>query len=338
MLDFETFREVVKDSIKDYLPEEFANAEVSLNTVNKNNGKQLHAITIRTEGSTVCPNIYLEQFFDNYEHGMDIDVVCEKIAQLELEHMNPSEEFTQVAEKFRDPDFIKSHVVIAVVNAERNAEMLKDTPHKMTEDLAIIYKVFLGGDSEGIGTITIKDQHMKEWGISLDELHECAMKNSKEFMPVKVSDMGSLLSEMMGGNDEFMDLPVVAEDQMMYVISNKQNVNGAASIIYSDALEKLADKLGTDLYILPSSIHETIAISTDFGSPEQLAEMVKEVNATQVSMEEQLSDHVYKYDAKAKTLSLADVSAKELDISKVSEDKQAYEAANPEVTRPRHRR
>ena len=73
-------------------------------------------------------------------------------------------------------------------------------------------------------------------------------------------------------------------------------------------------------------------------TPEELAQMVREVNATQVSQEEQLSDHVYKYDAKTKTLSLADVEGLNQDITKVSEDKQAYDAVNTEVSRPRHHR
>ena len=336
MLNFESFTEYVKDHIKEFLPPEFENAEVELQTVNKNNGKVLHGITIRTPENPISPNIYLEQFYDAYsEQGMDLDVVMERVAQIELEHMEPSEDYSDVAKKFNDVDFIKSHVVMAIINAGKNEEMLKETPHKFTEDLAIIYKVFIGGGADGVSTITVKNEHMKKWGISLDELHECAMENSKNIMPVKVQDMESLLRGMMGDVDESM-IPQAAEDKMMYVITNEQKVNGAASIIYSDALEKLSEKIGTDLYILPSSIHETIAISTDFGTPEELAMMVREVNASQVSLEEQLSDHVYKYDAKSKTLSLADTEA--ADISKVSEEKQAYETDNTEVSRPRHHR
>ena len=91
MLDFESFQQYVKDNIKDFLPSEFADAEVNLQTVNKNNGKQLHGITIRTGENPVCPNIYLDQFYENYkEQGMDIDVVMERVAQLELEHKTKS--------------------------------------------------------------------------------------------------------------------------------------------------------------------------------------------------------------------------------------------------------
>lgn len=33
-----------------------------------------------------------------------------------------------------------------------------------------------------------------------------------------------------------------------------------------------------DFYIMPSSIHETIAVCTDMGDPNELAQMVNEIN------------------------------------------------------------
>ena len=338
MLDFDEFQEYVKDNIGNFLPSEFEDAEIVLNTVRKNNGKDLHAINIRIPSSNITPNIYLEPFYENYsEHGMELEVCLERIVELELEHMDPSQEFKEVANKIMDIDFVKERVIMTVVNAEKNAEMLQGIPHKLTEDLAIIYKIYLGGDADGIGTVTVKNEYLEKWGISVTELHEWALENSKTLMPVKVQDMGSLLRESMG---DLMDgMPMVSEEEMMYVVSNEKKVNGAASIIYSDALEKLAEKLGTDLYVLPSSIHEIIVISAEHGTPEELAAMVREVNATQVAIEEQLSDHVYKYDAHEKTLSLADCKVEDLQISKVSEDKAQYEAVNNEAARmPRHHR
>jgi len=48
------------------------------------------------------------------------------------------------------------------------------------------------------------------------------------------------------------------------------------------------------------------------GTPDDLSQMVREVNGSQVAPEEQLSDHVYKFEAATKKLSLADVSLEEL--------------------------
>lgn len=120
---------------------------------------------------------------------------------------------------------------------------------------------------------------------------------------------------------------------------NPGKMNGAASIFYDEALAGLAEQVGTDLFILPSSVHECIAVSTEMGTPEMLAEMVQEVNGTQVSEEEQLSDHVYLFDARERKLSIADTSMEQLE-AKVSEETAGYEAAQnqTEGMRPhRHR-
>ncbi len=334
MMEFKEFCKYVKDHIREYLPPEFQDAEVNTAIMQKNNGTELMGLSIRTEGCTISPNIYLDNYYQEYRHGMDPELACERIAKVHLQHMDPGEALTGIVDKFQDVDFIKSHVVVAVVNAQKNAEMLKNMPHRIKEDLAIIYKVYLGEEGENIGTVTVKNEHMNVWGISPDELHECAMKNSKELMPVEVQDLGSLLADM--GFPVMM--PGVSEAPMLYVISNKQKCNGAASILYSDCLDQLSEKLGSDLFILPSSVHETLALSADKGTVSELAQMVREVNATQVSPQEQLSDHVYRYDAKAKTLSLADVSARYLNKTIVSEEKPKYETANAEAAKPRRHR
>ena len=85
-------------------------------------------------------------------------------------------------------------------------------------------------------------------------------------------------------------------------------------MFYGNALEELSETIGSDLYILPSSVHECIAVSTELGDPETLAEMVQEVNGSQVAPEEQLSDHVYHYDANTKEITLADTSVEKLGI------------------------
>lgn len=65
---------------------------------------------------------------------------------------------------------------------------------------------------------------------------------------------------------------------------------------------------------MPSSIHEVIAVSADFGSPDELAEMIYEINMDQVDINDRLSNQVYCYDKDLRTLRLAtDTINKSLD-------------------------
>lgn len=51
----------------------------------------------------------------------------------------------------------------------------------------------------------------------------------------------------------------------------------------------------SDLYVLPASIHEVIAIPANGVGPDVLRKMVAEVNADEVADEEILSGNVYRY-------------------------------------------
>ena len=133
--------------------------------------------------------------------------------------------------------------------------------------------------------------------------------------------MPAEMAEMMIGE--------IPPEQTMWVISNKEGINGAVSMLYENELHELAENLGSDLYILPSSVHEVLAVSSDLGDPEELAQMVVEVNMQEVSLDERLSNQVYHYDKDLRKLTLAtDTPNKRLD-GIVAEPNLIYEKTGP---------
>lgn len=344
MLSFEEFKDYCREHILDALPEWYGDARVAVNEVTKNNGRVLTALTVLPEGENVTPNIYLDGFYMEYQHGSDLDDIMEEMADVYLGGMKPAEEVGDIAKNFKDVDFVRDRIIMVVVNREKNAEMLQNVPHTNREDLALIYKVLINREDAGTATITIQNDHLPFWNMTKEEVHELAMKNTRELLPITVQSMNDVMREIFSkdGMDEEM-LEILCDDrpadEQMFVISNASKVNGAASMFYEDVLSDLAEKMGTNLYILPSSIHESIAVSAKMGSPEHLAQMVAEINEGQVTPEEQLSDHVYLYNAEEKTLTLADTSTQELGLS-AAENREFYETAqtNTEGSRPRHHR
>ena len=57
----------------------------------------------------------------------------------------------------------------------------------------------------------------------------------------------------------------------------------------------MADYLGSDFFVLPSSVHEVILLPDNGEEAEGLLQIVTEINHTQVEEEEILIDAVYKY-------------------------------------------
>jgi hypothetical protein len=92
----------------------------------------------------------------------------------------------------------------------------------------------------------------------------------------------------------------------MYVCTNVNKCNGAGVIFYKDFLKNISEKVGTDLYIIPSSIHEVIIVpANDKIDSELLKSMVPEVNETEVTVTEVLSNHVYLYKKTENTIIFA---------------------------------
>ena len=86
-------------------------------------------------------------------------------------------------------------------------------------------------------------------------------------------------------------------------------------MLYEENLHQLAERLGDNLYIMPSSIHEVLAIpaETEKNDLDYLKDMVYTANMDTVLPEERLSNNVYYYDKDLRKLTMAtDVRDKNL--------------------------
>lgn len=178
-------------------------------------------------------------------------------------------------------DYIKEHVHAKLVPS---SAYVNDKARKDFLDLVKIY--YIDTAIEG-GTITLLESHLKHIGITVDELDSWASDDYEaKGMFETLMELNPQMAEMLG---------VAPEHEEQLVLSNTKKINGAAAMTDKKILELALDKLGVDtLYILPSSIHEVLAVA--MGTPEELREMVCEVNDTQVAPEERLSYNVYRYE------------------------------------------
>ncbi len=199
------------------------------------------------------------------------------------------------------------------------------------QDLSIIYRWVVGVEQQGISSVVINNHVAESLGMGEEELFKAAAENTRRILPPVVQSMNEVMRDMFvadGMPKELADLMIGEQEpeMTMWVISNERKIEGAASMLYEDKLHSLAEKVGTDLYILPSSVHEVIAVSVEMGEPEELARMVAEINMDQVDLSERLSNQVYHYDKDLRKITLAtDTPNKRLD-GVVAEQGLVYEA------------
>ena len=276
--------------------------EVEEALIGKNNGVQLDALVIRTSGMNIAPTLYLKSYFENYEDGETIQDGAMRLAE-DFRRALPDEGFD--VSFYEDYDLVKEGLSYKLISTERNSELLSDVPHVPFLDLAIVF--YYAFENRGLpdGTILIKNKHMEMWGVSTEQLMRDAGENAPKSLPGVCRDMCSVLERIYPGKSEEI-FPANEPMLPMYVLSNSRMVNGAAAMLYPDILHNLSESLKSDLYIIPSSVHEVIVLTRNMaGDEKSLREMIHTVNETQLEPQDVLSDSLYFYDRKDEKISIA---------------------------------
>ena len=318
MMEYEIFKGVVGEKFKDFLPEKYQDAQVEIRPVDKVN-RTLDGLLIRGSepGMNISPTIYVNHMYEDYVTTENLNATLERAAEGFIKAMEQKESIN--VNELTNAECAKDKIVFQLINTEQNKEMLANMPHREFKDLSVIYRMVVKIDGEGIASTPIHHGLAEKLGFTEEQLFKLAAENTKRLLPPVVKSMNDVMREIFmkdGMPPEIADMMLgeMPPEQQMYVISNNKGINGAVSMLYEDGLHDLAEKLGSDLYIMPSSIHEVIAVSTDLGNPNELAAMVAEINMDQVALDERLSNQVYHYDKDLRKVTLAtDTPNKRLD-------------------------
>ncbi len=299
---FEEFTKEVTGKIKEFLPERFSDAEVSLKVVTKNNDTKLTGLTIKAVNSNIAPTIYLEKFYEDYEHGEDFVRILRKIAETRIA--------TDV-EKDLDVEYLmsfetcKNRIVPRLISRDMNTELLAGRPHKVIEDLAVTYHVLVNNIEDATASVAVTNDIMSRWGVTVDELHEAAIANIPMLQRSTFQSMSEVLFESMGSEflrdfDGDVGRAKEAFDEFfptsnMYVLSTVHKLYGAAALLDKNMMANIYEKFDGKFNIIPSSTHELLIVGDEFDS-ESLRSMIQDVNRSTVEIESQLSNHPYRYD------------------------------------------
>lgn len=294
-MNYQQFIEEVERRVKEKIKGN-ETITVYIHTAVKNNGKERKGITVSEKGIHISPTIYLEEYFQQFQEGKPIETIVEKILQLyeEVKCSHPCEE--SLLQNYEE---LKGKFACKLIHRGKNEKLLNDIPYVPWMDLAIVVFVLLEVSPYGTATVLVRKEHLEIWGLTEAQLFDEAKKNTPILLPYQFCPMRKLLREICPyAVDEGEE-----EEESLYVLSNKLRSFGAASMLYEGILEKVGQKLGENYYILPSSIHEVIVVPESKSPVKQdLEEMVREINETQVEEEEVLSDRVYYFSRKENRL------------------------------------
>ena len=275
--------------------------EVRLKKITKNNGQVLTALQVRLKGERAGALLYMEKPIEledvTLEEERLLDVAAEKV----LGFVRYGAEFPLSEEEIDSFLFwekARNQVVFRLINREWNERQLSEVPHRDYLDLAVVYSICFPRGKEGMYLGRVEHTHAALWGVTEEDLYQAALENTPRLLGEQMVAIEEALKTMcpfLPGLGEEVEEGLTPPE--LYVLSNRVGTDGASALLYAEQWKELAERKKTDLYLLPSSIHEILVMPVDGGMPvEALLPMVRIINRNDVLPVERLSDNVYRYD------------------------------------------
>lgn len=289
----ERIKTKLTEQLKANLPAGWEDGEVVFEEIYKNNLSKT-AFSVRTPKKQMSPTMYLENILNQLILlPMTED---EAISEAVGTYIRAISEIPKVdVEKMCSKEYILNNVFPVFINKEKNKEKILTHPHRDFFDLVVLYRAMAPMENmQEKATYLITTSLCKE--ITEEELFAAAMKNIEH--NEDVDSLYSILSKADYLSEEEDDNDMTGCSKSMIICSNKNRTYGAAQILSLSTQKKICEKLGDKFFILPSSVHELICYpyTEDFREIMHLLNMVSQVNASEVSEEEFLSDNVYRYE------------------------------------------
>ncbi len=301
MMNRNEFFNYLAENVQMYLPPFFEDAQVSIEENIKENGRKIPALVIRRQSDSTVPFIPLEEIYDDYMSGNSLDASIKRIVdwRIQLDNLECLSDLGYL----KDYEKVKDKLRIKLCDPELNQEWLNDKAYTLQGDFAAVYYVVIyEGEEQDFSTPVVK-QLMEEWKVTLKQLHEDALL-SERAKQAFFFEMDDYLCSMMTGNGTIRNLldgktkwhPEIAETPILCLTDSSMK-NGASMVLQEELMKQVGEIIGSDFYVLPSSIHEILLVP-DIGIVDTsgLSRIVKEINETSVELCDKLSDKVQYYD------------------------------------------
>lgn len=287
-MELGTFMELLSARIQKKLGQ---NYQISVVNNLKNNSTRASGIMLKQKGNPISPAIYVDDLLVLLNKGKaDMD-------EIEQELMNRYERSKKTVKDLNCLDIEKgeytSRIIFRLISRDLNRQLLEDVPYIPFLDMAITFHLVMGVTNTCMQTIRITKALQKKWGLSVEMLLKLAKENTERLLPPNICGLTEMIDKYLRSGEKHF---TVAEQMNLIVVTNQLGVNGASAILYDGMLENLAEQFDTNLFIVPSSIHEMI-ILPDSGQEVQdmFRRILREINTNFVSKDEFLSNQVYSY-------------------------------------------
>lgn len=277
-MTYNEFKTRMTEDVKKYMDGNHPGYEVSLEKVAKVNRDFVEMIAISNKDTHEGPAIDVKELWDDAKRrGMSYEEMSREVKKrLDL----TLKEVPEVV--IDDLNDFKSRAILTLINTEKNQNILSYVPYRAYYEFSIVYRIIVHEDEEATTSGIVTNEMLEKAGYTEEELYKFAYENTRKDVNI---------SKMFG----------------MYVLTTKRGMYGAASILFPEMIKEIADHCGCDLYLIPSSTCEWMAVPvrTISGGAAEVNKMIREANSVAVEEEEILGERSYYYDYKTGEIRVA---------------------------------
>lgn len=267
--------------------------QIDKNETVENNGIPKYGVRVRERGrEELTATFYLGEDYTRFQSPEDFEACIGELKR-RIDKIIGQGQAKELRTIVPDWNRIKRHIFPIVINTEKNEELMEKVIHRPFLDMTVMFRAVLGEIEEGWLYVDMDDDLLEMWNVTRQELEELSYANL-EREGGRLYSCGELKEGAFNGKIEEISPGTALQEICMYILTNEEQMYGAAQILNRQLLRKIAG--GRNLYLLPCSVHELIVLVDD-GSIES-GEFSKVMQDIEISMKEEtlLQEHPYYYD------------------------------------------
>lgn len=265
------------------------------------NGSSVWGLQVDKKKSDLemCRVILISEIHDRYKSGESLDAIVKGIIQSITETDKVQIALNKV--NIRNYEEMRKCLVFAVMGQEAYGEFITQMPHIEFVDMIVYFNLEITIDENYTTFTNVTDKLLQLWGVGVSTVMKDAIVNTPKRMPPKVELMSTGMLEKSEKEDleAFGATEIQLSNRDIYIATNKDNLGGAAVILYPNFLKELSDCLEDDLIILPTSVNEVIVMGKSTFASEDFVEnckqMVIDMNQAYTNKEDVLTNSIYTY-------------------------------------------
>ena len=271
--------------VREYLEKNVSpGVEMTTGRRNRRGGKLKDTVEFHGKGDNFGRVFYIEDMYMEYLQGAAPELIADGVLQMCTGGLPDG------VLRFLDYEQVKEHLTLRLVNYEKNREVLDDFIYRPFLDLALTCRIICPAEENVLRTMAVSYALLDRWGVSEEEVFSQAEDCMRRYEPPVLRPLRDILPYKDQGRMSS------SRESDLYILTTRSGISGASALLTSENVQTLAEQLGRDILVLPSSIHEMLLLP-DWGEWETgaLRKIVKDINRNVVAEEDFLSDNIYRY-------------------------------------------